>query len=199
MGLMQPCSDLPFKVCGFERWVLLQGRLKAAESKSDSALHGSRSANRKNENKIPLSLGITVNSPPENLFALHHQQVLASHDCLLVLIKHLTELRDDSMIGEFRRVALLLDGDSDSQRIANEYRLDKTKAIVAVGERFRIDLTGREADGNAEHQSSMGHALLERLQLAPLRIHMVGVKVTRLSGMKHNVGFGDSATRRVPG
>jgi hypothetical protein len=48
MALMQPCSaDLPFKVCGFERWVVLQGRFKAAESKSDSALHGSRSANRK--------------------------------------------------------------------------------------------------------------------------------------------------------
>ena len=48
MALRQPCSaDLPFKVWGFERWVVLQGRLKAAESKSDSALHGSRSANRK--------------------------------------------------------------------------------------------------------------------------------------------------------
>jgi hypothetical protein len=61
MALRQPCSaDLPFKVCGFERWVVLQGRFKAAESKSDSALHGSRSANRKYENKIPVSLGITV-------------------------------------------------------------------------------------------------------------------------------------------
>jgi hypothetical protein len=48
MALMQPCSaDLPFKVCGFARWVVLPGRFKAAESKSDSALHGSRSANRK--------------------------------------------------------------------------------------------------------------------------------------------------------
>ena len=48
MALMLPRSaDLPFKVCGFERWVVLQGRFKAAESKSDSALHGSRSANRK--------------------------------------------------------------------------------------------------------------------------------------------------------
>jgi len=47
MALMQPCSDLLFKVCGFERWVVLQGRFKAAESKSDSALHRSRSANRK--------------------------------------------------------------------------------------------------------------------------------------------------------
>ena len=38
MALMEPCSaDLPFKVCGFERWVVLQGRFKAAESKSDSA------------------------------------------------------------------------------------------------------------------------------------------------------------------
>ena len=47
MAWMQPCSaDLLFKVCGFERWVVLQGRFKAAESKSDSALHGSRSANR---------------------------------------------------------------------------------------------------------------------------------------------------------
>jgi len=74
MGLMRPCSaDLPFKVCGFERWVLLQGRFKVAESKSDSALHGSRSANRKNENKILLSLGITVKSPPKTLFSLHHE------------------------------------------------------------------------------------------------------------------------------
>src|SRR3990172_13049311 len=42
MALMQPCSaDLPFKVCGFERWVVPHGRFKAAESKSDSARHGS--------------------------------------------------------------------------------------------------------------------------------------------------------------
>ncbi len=42
MALMQPCSaDLPFKVCGFESWVVLEGRFKAAESKSDSVLHGS--------------------------------------------------------------------------------------------------------------------------------------------------------------
>jgi len=32
MALMQPCSaDLALKVCGFERWVVLQGRFKAAE------------------------------------------------------------------------------------------------------------------------------------------------------------------------
>ena len=54
MALMQPCSaDLFFKVCGFERWVVLQGRFKAAESKSDSALHGSRSANRKKREQNP--------------------------------------------------------------------------------------------------------------------------------------------------
>ena len=61
MGLMQPCSaDLPFKVCGIERWVLLQGRFKAAESKSDSALHGSSDReSQKNENKTLVSSRIT--------------------------------------------------------------------------------------------------------------------------------------------
>jgi hypothetical protein len=60
MASMQSCSaDLPFKVCGFEGRVVLQGRFKAAESKSDSALHGSRSANRKNENKILVVAFIT--------------------------------------------------------------------------------------------------------------------------------------------
>ena len=125
--------------------------------------------------------------------------MLASYDRLLVLIKHLTELYDDPMIREFGGIALFLDRDPDSQRITNEYRFDKTEAIVAVGERFRIDLTSRETDGNAEYQSSMGQALLERLQLAPFRVHVVRVKVTRLSGMQDNVGLRDGATRRVTG
>jgi hypothetical protein len=52
----ETCSaDLPFKVCGFERWVVLQGRFEAAESKSDSALHGGRSTNRKKREQILIS------------------------------------------------------------------------------------------------------------------------------------------------
>jgi hypothetical protein len=52
MAWMQPCSaDLRFKVCGFERGVVLQGRFKAAESESDSALLDRRGRSQK-ENKI---------------------------------------------------------------------------------------------------------------------------------------------------
>ena len=79
MALMQPCSaDLPFKVCGFERWVVLQGRFKAAESKSDSALHGSRSANCKKRKQNPRFDGhnglITVKSAAWMFTHSHHSR-----------------------------------------------------------------------------------------------------------------------------
>ena len=48
-----------FKVCGFEKWAVLQGRFKAAESESDSALHDRGALIANNENKILVSLGIT--------------------------------------------------------------------------------------------------------------------------------------------
>ena len=78
-------------------------------------------------------------------------------------------------------------------RVADEDRLDEAELIVAIGHRVGIDVARGLSDADAENQRAVRNAPFKGLGLAPLRIHVVGVEITRLPGVHDDVRLGDRA------
>ena len=82
-------------------------------------------------------------------------------------------------------------------RVADEYRLGKAKAIIAIGERGGIDLAGGEADADGEGHGAVGDAAAEGRGAGEFFIHVMREEIAAVAGVNHDVGFGDGAAGGV--
>ena len=137
------------------------------------------------------------NAASASLPACHHQQMLTRQNDLLPLIQCFAQLHNNSMPWRLRRIPLLLDRHPYMQRVTYIHRLDESQAIVSIAEGLGIYFSCRHAHCNAEDQCAMRHSLPKRLRLAPFRVHVVRVEVSRLSSMQHNVRLRNRSSQRL--
>src|SRR5687767_9180286 len=78
-----------------------------------------------------------------------HQDMLAGQHRLSMLIGHLAEFHDDSMVRRLRTVLFLLDRHTDRDGVADQHGLDEAKTVIAVRESLGIDIAGCHPDRDA--------------------------------------------------
>jgi hypothetical protein len=83
------------------------------------------------------------------------------------------------------------------QCVPNEYRFDKSKAVIAVAEGFWIDLSRGHPGRYAENERAMSDALTKWLCFAPLGVHMVRIEVAGLASMKYDIRLCDGSAERL--
>jgi hypothetical protein len=78
-------------------------------------------------------------------------------------------------------------------RVARKDRGREPDLVVAIGRDVRVQACGPEDQprANAEGQVAMRDWLLERLRLAEFRVRMVGLPITGMHGMHHDIGLGN--------
>jgi len=117
--------------------------------------------------------------------------MIGDQDDLVTLINDFKRLDHDSMGSSLWVVTLFLDRNARADRVVQENWPDKSKAIVTITHRTRIDLSRRLPNANAEDKGSVGNALPERLRFAPFGVHVVRVEITCLPCMKDYISFRD--------
>lgn len=129
----------------------------------------------------------------------YHQQVLASEYQLVPLVHSFDQLDYQTAVRPLGRIALLLYRDPRAQRVTDGNRFDEAYPIISVSKRLWIDLRCSQPDRDSENQRAVSDALLELLPFAPLRVHVVRIKVSTLAGVQDDVGLGKCPPERFPG
>jgi len=125
--------------------------------------------------------------------------MLAGKHDFIPLIQNSQAFADDTEIRPFRMVSLPADRHLRADRVSDMHRLDEAKLLVAVRERFGIDLPGSHPDANAENKRTVGDPPSEVLRLAPFLVHVMGIEIARLSRMQNNIRLGNRTSPGVAG
>lgn len=110
------------------------------------------------------------------------------------LVRNLKRFHDDAVISSFRIIALFTDGHTSADRVIQKDWLDETQTVISIAHRTRVNLSGRHAHADGKDQSAVSNALFERLRAAPLSVHMMRVKIARLTGVQDDIGFSDCSS-----
>lgn len=122
--------------------------------------------------------------------------MLAKHDRLPVLIFGLAHLDHATKSRAFGIVFLPADRHDRVDCISDVDGFGKTEALISVGEGARIDLRRGKADPYGKSHGSVGYPGSERLRLAPLLIHVVREKVSRMASVNNDICFRDGPACR---
>ena len=127
----------------------------------------------------------------------HQKQMFGHQHCLVALIQHFKRFHNDAVLPALRIVSFLLDMDSGAYGVVQEYRLHEAEAVISITHGARINLARGHAHGNTEDKGPVRHSPTKRLCSAPLSVHVVGIKVARLSRMKNHISLRDRSGKRL--
>lgn len=99
----------------------------------------------------------------------------------------------------FLMIGFTLDLHLCTDGIADKNGADETQPVIAISHSDLVDPIGRQSDGDAENECSMGNAPAKRLGLAPFFVYMMGKKITRLAGVEDDVRLRDRAPPGLAG
>lgn len=108
--------------------------------------------------------------------------MFANHYQFLVLVKYFHQFCYQP-ISRLLVIAFGFDGHGYGNGIANKNRAGKTEPLIAIGNGDLIDHLRGEADGYGKDEGAVSDPFLKGLCFAPFFIHMVGEKITGLTGM----------------
>src|SRR6185437_6054557 len=116
--------------------------------------------------------------------------MLTDHDQLAMLVGDFNRLDNETETGFFM-IPLTLDLYFCTDGIADKDGANEPKAVVSIGHGNLVDTVCRQPYSDAEYEGSMGNTPAERLGLAPFFVHMMGEKITCLTGVEDDVGLRD--------
>ena len=123
--------------------------------------------------------------------------MFTDHDQLLVLIESFYGFRHQSVL-RLPVILCIFYRYRNSYRVADEYGTDEAEPFISIGHGGFIDHIGREPDGNAEDERTMGNPFFKGLRLTPFFVHVMWEKVSGLTGMKDNIRLRDRAAGSLP-
>lgn len=124
--------------------------------------------------------------------------MLAGKDDLSFLVEDFYLLNHVTMIRFFGMISFFGDSSFDDDGVADMDGANEAHAVVAIGEGDRVDNIGGHADSDAENKRAMRDAPLELLGFDPFLIHVMREKIACLSGVQHDIGFGDGTAKCFP-
>lgn len=125
--------------------------------------------------------------------SLREKNVLAIHHDFAALIENFAGFDDTTVSGPLGLFVFFLDGDASVNGVADEDRLGKAEALVAVGEGDRINLRGGEADTDCESHGAVGDTAAEWSGAGKFLVDVMREKIAAMTGMNDDIGFSDGA------